>query len=242
MTTDRAVTDHRRGPEWRTVAGPRPKALPRQKMNPYDRFVLPYVIDIACGMKAIQQEREQLVSRARGRVLEIGIGTGRNLPFYDRDKLESLCGLDPAAQMHGLARKRARKAQLQVELLTLPAERIPAEDESFDTVLTTFTLCTIPDAATALCEMRRVLKTDGILLFCEHGRAPDAGVRRWQDRLTPAWKPIAGGCHLNRDIPALLDAGGFAVTELVADYLPGPRVMTYVYRGAAMRAQTGNAS
>lgn len=204
-------------------------------MNPYDHYVLPYLLDVACGMKALQRQRATLVSQARGRVLEIGIGTGRNLPFYDRDKLESLQGLDPAAQMHGLARKRARKAGLDIELLTLPAERISADDESFDTVLSTFTLCTIPDAVTALREMRRVLKPDGVLLFCEHGLAPDASVRRWQDRLTPVWKPIAGGCHLNRDIPALLAEGGFVVTEIEADYLRGPRPMMYVYRGAARR-------
>ncbi|NGY06693.1 class I SAM-dependent methyltransferase [Solimonas terrae] len=202
----------------------------------YDRYVLPYLIDVACGMKAIQHQRGELVSQARGRVLEIGIGTGRNLPFYDKAKLESLCGLDPAAQMHSLARKRARRAQLDVELLTLPAEWIPADDASFDTVLSTFTLCTIPDAVAALREMRRVLKPDGVLLFCEHGLAPDADVRRWQDRLTPVWKPIAGGCHLNRDIPALLAAGGFETITIEADYLKGPRPMTYVYRGSARRA------
>jgi len=203
--------------------------------NPYDRYVLPYLIDVACGMKAIQRQRRDLVALARGHVLEIGIGTGRNLPFYDRERIDTLCGLDPAAQMHGLARKRARQANLDVELLSLPAERIPADDESFDTVLTTFTLCTIPDALAALREMRRVLKRDGVLLFCEHGRAPDADVRRWQDRLTPVWKPIAGGCHLNRDIPALLADGGFAIREIEASYLNGPRPMTYVYRGQARR-------
>lgn len=203
--------------------------------NPYDRYVLPYLIDAACGMKAIQRQRRDLVALARGRVLEIGIGTGRNLPFYDRERIDALCGLDPAAQMHGLARKRARKANLDVQLLSLPAERIPADDESFDTVLTTFTLCTIADPLAALREMRRVLKSDGALLFCEHGRAPDADVRRWQDRLTPVWKPIAGGCHLNRDIPALLADGGFAIREIEAGYLKGPRPMTYVYRGQARR-------
>ncbi|WP_020649343.1 class I SAM-dependent methyltransferase [Solimonas variicoloris] len=203
-------------------------------MNPYDRYVLPYLIDLACGIGPIQKERAKLVPRALGRVLEIGIGTGRNLPFYDRERLSALYGLDPAAQMHRLARKRAAEAGIGIELLDLPAERIPSDDASFDTVVTTFTLCTIPDAVAALREMRRALRPQGQLLFCEHGLAPDAGVRRWQNGLTPVWKPLAGGCHLNRDIPALLAAGGFEITELQADYLPGPRPMTYVYRGVAV--------
>lgn len=200
-------------------------------MNPYDRYVLPYLIDFACGIGPIQKERAKLVPRALGRVLEIGIGTGRNLPFYDRERLSELYGLDPAAQMHRLARKRAAEAGIRIELMDLPAERIPSDDASFDTVVTTFTLCTIPDAVAALREMRRVLRPQGQLLFCEHGLAPDAGVRRWQHGLTPVWKPLAGGCHLDRDIPALLAAGGFEIVEMQADYLPGPRPMTYVYRG-----------
>ena len=199
----------------------------------YDRYILPYVIDCACGMKAVQRERATLIPQARGRVLEIGIGTGRNLPFYDRAKLGSLCGLDPAAQMHSLARRRADQAGIEVELLDLPAEKIPADDASFDTVVTTFTLCTIPDAAQALREMRRVLKPGGRLLFCEHGLAPDESVRRWQHRLTPLWKPLAGGCHLDRDIAALLQASGFRVIEMQRRYLPGPRAMAYVYSGSA---------
>lgn len=202
-------------------------------MNLYDRYLLPYLIDWACGISPVQRQRAKIVPRAQGRVLEIGIGTGRNLPFYDHARLGQLYGLDPALQMHRLARRRMRQTGLKVELLDLPAEHIPMEDASFDTVLTTFTLCTIPDAVTALREMRRVLKPGGRLLFCEHGAAPDAGVRRWQDRLTPLWKPIAGGCHLNRDIPALLRDGGFAIHDLEQLYLPGPRPLTYNYWGSA---------
>lgn len=203
-------------------------------MGAYDRYLLPYLIDCACGMKAVQRERAALIPRASGRVLEVGIGTGRNLPFYDRTRLGSLCGLDPAAQMHRLARRRAAQAQLEVELLDLPAEKIPADDGSFDTVVSTFTLCTISDAAQALREMRRVLKPGGHLLFCEHGLAPDQSVRRWQHRLTPLWKPLAGGCHLDRDIAGLLEAGGFRVVDMQRRYLPGPRAMTYVYSGSAV--------
>ncbi len=203
-------------------------------MNLYDRYLLPTLIDVLCGIKPVQRQRAKIVPRAQGRVLEIGIGTGRNLPFYDKSRLQQLYGLDPAAQMHPKARQRMLDAGLEVELLELPAEKIPMADASFDTVITTFTLCTIPDAVAALREMRRVLKPGGVLLFCEHGTAPDASVRRWQDRLTPLWKPLAGGCHLNRDIPALLREGGFRIVDMEQLYLPGPRPLTYNYWGSAM--------
>ena len=202
-------------------------------MNLYDRYLLPTLIDVLCGIKPVQRQRAKIVPRAQGRVLEIGIGTGRNLPFYDKSRLQQLYGLDPAAQMHPKARQRMLDAGLEVELLELPAEKIPMADASFDTVITTFTLCTIPDAVAALREMRRVLKPGGRLLFCEHGTAPDASVRRWQDRLTPLWKPLAGGCHLNRDIPALLREGGFRIVDMEQLYLPGPRPLTYNYWGSA---------
>ena len=203
-------------------------------MNLYDRYLLPTLIDLLCGIKPVQRQRAKIVPRAQGRVLEIGIGTGRNLPFYDKSRLQQLYGLDPAAQMHPKARQRMLDAGLEVELLELPAEKIPMADASFDTVITTFTLCSIPDAIAALREMRRVLKPGGVLLFCEHGTAPDASVRRWQDRLTPLWKPLAGGCHLNRDIPALLREGGFRIVDMEQLYLPGPRPLTYNYWGSAM--------
>lgn len=203
-------------------------------MNLYDRYLLPYLIDLACGIRAVERQRLKLIPQARGRVLEIGIGTGLNLAHYDRASLAGFYGLDPAAQMHRLARKRARRAGIEVELLALPAERIPMPDASFDTVVTTFTLCTIPDAGQALAEMRRVLKPDGRLLYCEHGRAPDSEVRRWQDSITPWWKPLAGGCHLNRDIPTLLAEAGFRIERQDQMYLPGPRPFTYNYWGSAL--------
>jgi len=202
-------------------------------MNPYDHYLLPYLIDGACGTRPIQRQRGKLVPRALGRVLEIGIGTGRNLPFYDQDRLEKLYGLDPALQMHRKARARMRAAGLDVELLDLPAEHIPLDNATIDTVVTTFTLCTIADAPAALREMRRVLKPEGHLLFCEHGRAPNAAVRRRQDRLTPLWKHLAGGCHLNRDIPTMLRDANFHVDDLEESYLPGPRPFSYNYLGSA---------
>lgn len=205
-------------------------------MNLYDRFLLPYVLDLAMGLKPVSKQREKIVPRAQGRVLEVGIGTGRNLPFYDRTRLQALSGLDPAAQMHRLARRRMQRAGIQVSLLTVSAEQIPAPDASFDTLVMTFTLCSIPDPVAAVREMRRVLKPQGRLLFCEHGLAPDASVRKWQERLTPIWKPLAGGCHLDRDVPALLRAGGFEIPELETMYLPGPRPLTFNYWGVAVQA------
>ncbi|TAM10090.1 MAG: class I SAM-dependent methyltransferase [Nevskiaceae bacterium] len=202
-------------------------------MNFYDRYFLPYLIDRACGMHSVARQRGKLIPLARGRVLEIGIGTGLNLAFYDRSRLESLHALDPSTQMHRLARKRAALAGIHVDVLPLSAEAIPMPDASFDTVVTTFTLCTIPDPLAALAEVRRVLKPGGQLLYCEHGLAPDAKVRRWQHRLTPAWKHIAGGCHLDRDIPALLAQAGFADAHPQTMYLPGPRTLTYNFWGSA---------
>jgi ubiquinone/menaquinone biosynthesis C-methylase UbiE len=204
-------------------------------MGLYDRYVLPYLIDIACGLPMVQAQRRQVVPKAHGRVLEIGMGTGRNLPFYDRSRISRLVGVDPALQMHRLARQRSRAAGIAVELMGLSAEKLPTADASFDTVVCTYTLCSIPDVAQALREMRRVLVPGGKLLFCEHGLAPDASVRRWQERLQPFWGPLAGGCHLGRDIPSLLDAAGFTATTQAA-YLAGPRPMTFHYWGEAQAA------
>lgn len=199
----------------------------------YDRHILPYVIDLACGVKPVRRQREKVVPQAAGRVLEIGIGTGRNLAHYDKSRISALVGVDPAQQMHRLARKRMERAGLAVELVGLSAEKLPLPDASFDTVVMTYTLCSIPDPVPAVREMRRVLKPGGKLLFCEHGLAPDESVRRWQKRLNPLWGRIGGGCHLDRDIPALLRAGGFTLPDVQTMYLPGPRFAGYNYWGEA---------
>ena len=202
-------------------------------MRFYDEKILPHLIDFACGMGQVMKTRAQVVPLARGRGLEIGIGTGLKLAFYDADKVSAIVGVDPAAQMQALARRRAERIAIPLEMVALELGQIQAADASFDSIVCTFTLCTIPEPLAALREMRRVLKPGGKLLFSEHGRAPDPGVRRWQQRLTPLWKPLAGGCHLDRDIPALLKAGGFTIRELYSSYLPGPRPMTWVWRGWA---------
>lgn len=202
-------------------------------MGFYDRHVLPHVINLACGVKPIRYQRQKVVPQAEGRVLEVGIGSGLNLPFYDPSKVEKLWGLEPAEEIRRMAEKKAAGAGFPVEFIGLPGEAIPLDAGSVDTVVTTYTLCTIPDAVAALREMHRVLRPGGRLLFSEHGRAPDAAVRRWQARLNPLWTRIAGGCRLDRDIPELLRAGGFAVDRLETMYVPGPRPLTFTYWGAA---------
>jgi ubiquinone/menaquinone biosynthesis C-methylase UbiE len=202
--------------------------------NWYERHILPKALDFACGMPMIGRMRQLVVPQAQGRVLEVGIGTGLNMRYYDKTRVTHITGLDPALQLHPLAQERIAQAGLPVDLVGLSAEKIPLPDASFDTVLITYTLCTIPDAPAALLEMRRVLAPTGKLLFCEHGRAPDASVQRWQERLQPVWGPLAGGCHLGRDIPALLVAAGFTLPELQTRYLPGPRPFTFHYWGEAM--------
>lgn len=198
----------------------------------YDRHLLPWLIDFACGVPAIAAQRSKVVPRAAGQVLEIGIGTGRNLAFYDRSRVTRLTGVDPAAEMHALAQRRSRRLGLPVELVQVAAERLPLEAASVDCVVCTYTLCTVPDPAAALAEMRRVLRPGGRLLFSEHGLAPDARVARWQARIEPWWSRIAGGCHLTRDVPLLLKDAGFRA-ELETGYVAWPRALGYNFWGEA---------
>lgn len=204
-------------------------------MGLYDRLVLPRLLDFAMRQKPISMQRQKVVPQASGRVLEIGIGSGLNLAFYQRGQVTKLWGLEPSEELRRIARERAATAGLDVEFLGLPGEQIPLADASVDTVVTTYTLCTIPGVERALGEMRRVLVPGGSMLFSEHGRAPDAGVARWQDRLDRAWGYVAGGCHLNRAIPALITDAGFRMAALDAMYVPGPRPFTFTYWGRAQR-------
>lgn len=205
-------------------------------MNPtwYERNVLPHLIALACGVEPVRRQRGKVVPLARGRVLEVGFGTGLNLPHYDKARVERIVGLEPSPEMHRLARRRMQQAGLDVELVGLSAERLPFDDASFDTVLVTYTLCSIPDPLLALREMRRVLKAGARLIFCEHGLAPDESVRRWQTRLSPLWSKWAGGCRLDRDIPGLLKEAGLQSPDLQTMYLPGPRPLTFNYWGTAL--------
>ena len=202
----------------------------------YDRHIFPRAMDIACGLPMVGRQRERVVPLARGRVLEVGIGTGLNMRYYDKTRVTQIVGLDPALQLHPLARERIAAAGLAVELIGLSAEQIPEDDASFNSIVCTYTLCSIADPLAALGEMRRVLRPDGRLLYCEHGRAPDASVQRWQQRLQPLWGPLAGGCQLGRDIPGLLRGAGFRLPEPHERYLPGPRPFSFHYWGEALPA------
>jgi ubiquinone/menaquinone biosynthesis C-methylase UbiE len=204
-------------------------------MGFYDRYILPKLLNWSCGAKPVRAQRQKVVPLAEGRVLEIGIGSGLNLPYYDPGKVERVIGLDPAEEMLSYARRRSATLPFAVEYLALEGECIPLDRHSVDTVLVTYTLCTIADAIAALEGMRAVLKPAGRLIFCEHGRAPDAAVRRWQHRLNPLWGRIGGGCNLDRDIPALIEGAGFRVDSLESGYLPRtPRFAGFNYWGSAV--------
>lgn len=205
-------------------------------MSFYEEHVLPHLINQACTIGPIMKLRQQVVPKATGEVLEVGMGSGVNLQYYDPDKVSLVWGLEPSEGMRRKAAHNVARSPINVRWLDLPGERIPLDDDSVDTVLLTYTLCTIPDWYLAMQQMRRVLKPGGQLLFCEHGRAPEPGVRKWQDRITPVWKKIAGGCHLNRPIGKLIEESGFEIESLENLYIEhAPRIAGYMYHGVARK-------
>jgi len=199
----------------------------------YERFVLPRLTHLVCGLEPNRRQRAKVVPQARGEVLELGFGSGLNLSHYDTGAVRRIRALEPSVEMWELAGSAVATSPLAVEHLASSAEEIPLADSSVDTVVVTYTLCTIPDPGRALREARRVLAPGGRLLFCEHGLAPDPSVRRWQSRLSPVWRRLAGGCRLDRDIPALIGSGGFALESLSTMYLPGWRPASYNFWGTA---------
>lgn len=201
-------------------------------MGFYRRYIVPCLTHLSMRQEQLLPFRRQAVGAAEGRVLEIGVGSGLNLPLY-RGLVRQVIGLEPSPELLRMARSRASAATVPVSLLDASAEAIPLDAGSIDTVVTTWTLCTIPDALRALAEMRRVLKPGGALLFVEHGRAPQPRVARWQDRLDPLWSHLAGGCHLNRKMDDLLTQGGFRIETLKNPRLPGPPTHTFLYQGRA---------
>ncbi len=203
-------------------------------MSFYENRVLPHLINLACSSKPVLKQREKVVPQATGRVLEIGMGSGLNIPYYEPDKIELVWGLEPSSGMRRKARSRADAAPFELRWLDLPGEEIPLDNHSADTIVLTYTLCTIPDSMAALKQMRRVLRPGGKLLFSEHGKAPDAAVQKWQDRINPYWKKMAGGCHLNRDIPRLLHEAGFTLGKIETMYVPStPKFAGFTYWGDA---------
>lgn len=204
-------------------------------MGLYRKFVLPRLIHLAMRNQEATRYRSQIVPQARGRVLEVGIGPGLNLPFYSNSVL-SVSGIDPSRELLQLARKTAASVAFPVEFVNGSAEELPLESQSIDTIVMTWALCSIPDASKALNDMWRVLKPGCDLLFVEHGLAPEPKISAWQNRLNRPWRAIAGGCTLNRKIDSLIRSAGFALVELNADYLPGgPKPFTYTYRGCARK-------
>jgi ubiquinone/menaquinone biosynthesis C-methylase UbiE len=202
-------------------------------MGFYAKHILPRLIELAMKNKEMARLRAAWIPQARGDVLEVGIGSGLNLSFYSSD-VQRICGVDPSVELQRIARERAAAIPFPVEFLPQSAETsLPLPNGSIDTAVLTWTLCSIPNPAEALHEIRRVLSPSGRLVFVEHGRAPDPRVVVWQDRLTPAWKRIGGGCHLNRKIDEMIRAAGFQMIDLKTTYLPGPKAMTYTYQGIA---------
>jgi len=204
-------------------------------MSFYQEHIVPHLVNLAMRNRELAPYRERVLAPAEGRVLEIGIGAGANLKFYPQ-RVKEILALEPSTKLISMARRSAGQASAAAAAITFleaSAESIPLDSRSVDTVVMTWTLCSIPDAPQALAEMRRVLKPGGQLLFVEHGQSPDASVKKWQDRLTPLWKRIAGGCHLNRPISQLLQNSGFHVTHLKTGYMKGPKPMTFLYQGSA---------
>lgn len=205
-------------------------------MSFYENHILPTIIDLACSVEPIMDLRRLVVPRCSGVVLEVGAGSGVNFALYDRAVVHKVYALEPSEGMRLKARKNLVASLVPVEWLDLPGEHIPLADNSVDTVLLTYTLCTIPDYQAALAQIYRVLKPGGQLIFCEHGRAPDTEVARWQDRLTPVWKKWAGGCHLNRPIAHYICEAGFTITEQQNLYMDkAPRFVGYMYYGVAVK-------
>ena len=200
----------------------------------YENYVLPKMLDCCCSTKPISYQRKKIVPEASGTILEIGIGSGLNIPYYKKSKINKVIGLEPSEQLCKMAKKTADDNNLSIDFLVNGAEEIELPSNSIDTILLTYTLCSIPEPYIALKEIMRVMKSDGRILFCEHGIAPDEVVQKWQNRINPLWGKLFGGCNINRDIPNILKNGGFKINSLDKMYLPStPKIVGYNYWGEA---------
>ena len=203
-------------------------------MSFYEKYILPRFLNCACASEPITYQRKKVVPLAEGKILEVGIGSGLNLPFYEKSKIEEIWGIDPSEELNIMAKKVAIEEGMNVNFITSSAEDIPFPNDYFDTVLITYTMCTIPSVLKANKEIRRVLKRSGKMIFCEHGVSPDENIKKWQKRLNSIWGKIAGGCNINRNIPVLIKSSGFKIVEMDEMYLPKtPRIAGYNYWGYA---------
>lgn len=202
-------------------------------MGFYNKHILPKLVDRACQIGSAMKQREKIVPLAHGRVLEIGVGSGLNLPFYNKETVKHLTAIDPSAEMWRRNKIDLSNLHFDVDFVMAFAEEIPVESNTFDTVILTYTLCTIPNPEEAFHEIRRVMKPNAQLLFCEHGKAPDALVQKWQNRINPIWKRLGGGCHLNKDIPTLIEENGFSIRNLNQMYINGWKPASYNFLGVA---------
>ena len=203
-------------------------------MSFYEKYILPRFLNCACASEPITYQRKKVVPLAEGKILEVGIGSGLNLPFYNKSKIEEIWGIDPSEELNAMAKKVAIKEDINVNFITSSAEDIPFPNDYFDTVLITYTMCTIPSVLQANKEIRRVLKHNGKMIFCEHGVSPDENIKKWQKRLNSIWGKIAGGCNINRNIPVLIKSSGLKIVEMDEMYLPKtPRIAGYNYWGYA---------
>jgi ubiquinone/menaquinone biosynthesis C-methylase UbiE len=203
-------------------------------MSFYEKYILPRFLNCACASEPITYQRKKVVPLAEGKILEVGIGSGLNLPFYNKSKIIEIWGIDPSEELNAMAKRVATEENINVKFITSSAEDIPFPDNYFDTVLITYTMCTIPSVLKANEEMRRVLKSGGKMIFCEHGVSPDESIKKWQKRLNSIWGKIAGGCNINRDIPMLIKSSGFKIVMMDEMYLPKtPKIAGYNYWGYA---------
>jgi len=200
----------------------------------YNKYVVPKLLDVCCSTKPIKYQRNKIVPHAKGEVLEIGIGSGLNLPYYNKSLVKKVYGLDPSEELNEIALNNASDINLDIDFIISGAEEIKLPSKSIDTVLITYTLCTIPEFKVALKEIKRVLKDDGIMLFCEHGLAPDKNISKWQNRINPLWGKLFGGCNINRNIPHIIQESGLNIKKLEQMYLPStPKIVAYNYWGVA---------
>ena len=203
-------------------------------MSFYEKYILPRFLNCAYASEPITYQRKKVVPLAEGKILEVGIGSGLNLPFYNKSKIIEIWGIDPSEELNAMAKRVATEENINVKFITSSAEDIPFPNNYFDTVLITYTMCTIPSVLKANEEMRRVLKSGGKMIFCEHGVSPDESIKKWQKRLNSIWGKIAGGCNINRDIPMLIKSSGFKIVMMDEMYLPKtPKIAGYNYWGYA---------